>query len=201
MLDQLSKIVLTVIGALVLLVIIAVLVVSCRQSSAGDEVTATIVVPTPFILASPTPLLPSPTPPPTGLIATPPSVIPTLPADTTAPPGTSPGLIAGTTVEHLVFRGEWLLQIARCYGTSYALVHDANRLPDPDFILPGQSIIVPNIGSVGRIIGPPCVVAYTVQAGDTWESLAARYGTTTAILRRANPGGLSVGSQIWVPRV
>ncbi len=62
-------------------------------------------------------------------------------------------------------------------------------------------ITVPNIGSDGRIIGPPCVQAYTVQAGDTWQSLAARYGTTAAILQLANPGGLVAGRQIWVPRV
>ncbi len=75
-----------------------------------------------------------------------------------------------------------------------------NALPDPDFILPGQVIIVPNVGTIGRVIGPPCVQAYFVQAGDTWESLATRFGTTTAILQRANPGALALGRAIWAPR-
>ncbi len=110
------------------------------------------------------------------------------------------GLTPGTTIQHTVIRGEWLLQIARCYGTAYSGVWAANRLPNPDLIYPGQIITVPNIGSLGRIIGPPCVQAHPVEAGETWESMATRFGTTTAILRRANPGELSVGRIIWAPR-
>jgi spore germination protein YaaH len=110
-------------------------------------------------------------------------------------------MVPGSTVRHIVSRGEWVLQIARCYGTSYSSVRNANYLPNPDYILPGWTLTVPNIGSQGRIIGPPCVVSYTVGAGDTWDSLAARYQTTTAILQKANPGALVVGHAIWVPRV
>ncbi len=124
-----------------------------------------------------------------------------LPTAAPAPPASPPASYApGATVRHSVNRGEWLLQIARCYGAPYAAVHAANALPNPDYILPGQVIIVPNIGSAGRIIGPPCVQAYFVQAGDTWESLATRFGTTTAILQRANPGNLAPGRAIWAPR-
>jgi LysM repeat protein len=108
--------------------------------------------------------------------------------------------VPGSTVPHQVRRGEWLLQIARCYGTSYEAVYAANRMPYPDFILPGTIINVPAIGSNGRIIGPPCVVPYTVQAGDTWEALANRFASTAAILQKANPSGLRVGNEIWVPR-
>jgi LysM repeat protein len=73
-------------------------------------------------------------------------------------------------------------------------------VPNPNFILPGGVLTIPNVGSNGPIIGPPCVVAYTVVAGDTWESLAARQNTTVGILQRANPGALTVGRSIWVPR-
>ncbi len=41
---------------------------------------------------------------------------------------------------------------------------------------------VPNIGSVGTIYGPPCVVAYTVQPGDTWNSIALKYDADLAVL-------------------
>lgn len=118
-------------------------------------------------------------------------------------PGTSGtgGIVAGSTARHAVSRGEWLLQIARCYGVTYKSVLSANNIYNPDYILPGAIITVPNVGSQGAITGPPCVVAYTVVTGDTWESLAQRYGTTTAILKRANPGPLTVGRSIWVPRV
>lgn len=143
--------------------------------------------------------------PPTGAtpapVASPTSGSPT-PAATAAPPATATAItyVPGATVLHTVNRGEWLLQIARCYGAPYAGVHAANALPNPDFILPGQVIIVPNVGTIGRVIGPPCVQAYFVQAGDTWESLATRFGTTTAILQRANPGPLTLGRAIWAPR-
>ena len=145
--------------------------------------------------------------PPTG--ATPPGGATPAPiasptADATAAPpaatATPITYVPGATVLHTVNRGEWLLQIARCYGAPYAGVHAANALPNPDFILPGQVIIVPNVGTIGRVIGPPCVQAYFVQAGDTWESLATRFGTTTAILQRANPGALTLGRAIWAPR-
>ena len=93
-----------------------------------------------------------------------------------------------------------LLQIARCYAAPYTAVLAANRLPNPNLILPGQIITVPNIGQLGRIIGPPCVQAHPLEAGETWASMATRFGTTTAILQRANPGALSVGRIIWAPR-
>ena len=107
----------------------------------------------------------------------------------------------GATARHAVSRGEWVLQIARCYGVSAGSVLAANRLANPDYILPGWILTIPDIGRQGPIVGPPCVISYTVATGDTWEMLATRHGTTTAILQRANPGLLAVGRSIWVPRV
>jgi LysM repeat protein len=112
----------------------------------------------------------------------------------------STGFTPGSTIQHIVGQREWLLQIARCYGTSYGAIQAANRLPNPDYILPGANLAVPAIGTTGPIIGPPCVIPYTVQPGDTWESLAQQFGTTVTILQRANPGNLIAGNQIWVPR-
>lgn len=105
----------------------------------------------------------------------------------------------GTTVQHQVRQGEWLLQIARCYGASYTAVRQANPLFNVNIIYPGSTIIVPNVGSEGEAVGPPCVQQYTVQAGDTWQSLAQQFQTTVAILQRANPGLLTPGRQIYVP--
>jgi len=93
------------------------------------------------------------------------------------------------------------LQIARCYNVSYDSLRQANSFAFPDHINAGATLTVPNIGSQGAIVGPPCVVAYTVVAGDTWESLAQRSGSTAVILQRVNPGALSVGRPIWIPRV
>jgi LysM repeat protein len=238
MLDRIAEIALVVLGAILLVLLVLGLAVSCRPMAAEpgsptstpfvDFTTTTPVVsPTPLGVATPvgvaTPIpggtlpaetaIPGATIEPGATVAPGSTATPTTSSDlvataapgaTAAPQPTQPtgsSLTPGTTVQHVVSRGEWLLQIARCYGTAYEAIRAANEIANPNFILPGWVITVPAIGSQGAITGPPCVVAYTVAAGDTWDSLAARYRTTTAILQRANPGGLSVGRVIWVPRV
>lgn len=43
---------------------------------------------------------------------------------------------------------------------------------------------------------------YQIEVGDTIESIANRYGTTSEVLRRMNPSsGFGVGSTIIVPRI
>jgi LysM repeat protein len=116
---------------------------------------------------------------------------------TTAPPS-NPNLVAGSTIKHQVADGEWLWQIARCYGADPVKVSAANP-PTPAQISPKTSVTVPNIGSVGKIYGPPCVVMYTVQTGDTWDSIAAKYNADPTVLKMANSNTLTVGSVIKVP--
>lgn len=115
------------------------------------------------------------------------------------PPGSA--IAPGSTVQHEVMEGDWLHQITRCYGAAYAAVRNANRHVHPDWIYPEDKITVPNVGSDGVIIGPPCVQRVTVQPGDTWFGLAQRYQTEARILQRANPGGLWAGRTIWAPTV
>lgn len=110
-------------------------------------------------------------------------------------------VMAGTAVSHTVMEGEWLLLIARCYGASYEQIRQANPLTNPNQIAPGTTITVPNPGSDGPIVGPPCVRKYVVQAADTWQLLAQQFRTTTAVLQQINPGGLVVGQEILVPAV
>ena len=130
------------------------------------------------------------------------TVITTTPTSTSSP---SSNLVPGTTIQHKVVKGEWLLQIARCYGASYKDVRDANlQIPDPDFILPDTIVTVPRIGSVGRIfapniVAPNCVTPHTVQSGDTWQSIAEKYNADLEILQTRNPGPLSVGRVVYVP--
>ncbi|GJM41803.1 MAG: hypothetical protein DHS20C20_20850 [Ardenticatenaceae bacterium] len=114
--------------------------------------------------------------------------------------GTTVVLSVGSTVQHKVQVGEWLMQIARCYGADYRAVRQANpNVIYPDFIMPGSTVAVPNVGSVGEIGGTPCVGEYTIVAGDTWIGLAERFGTTAVILQRVNPGSLLAGDKIFVP--
>ncbi len=107
-------------------------------------------------------------------------------------------LTVGSTIKHQVVEGEWLWQIARCYGADPRKVSDAN-LPNPEQISPNTTVTVPNIGSVGKIYGPPCVVTHTVQAGDTWSSIALKYNADSTVLQMVNAKTMPVGSVLIVP--
>jgi LysM repeat protein len=131
-----------------------------------------------------------------------------LPPNTQTPPTASPAsdLTPGTTIQHRVAKGEWLIQIVRCYGASYSAVIAANpQIPDPNFIYPadapnGTVVTVPNIGSSGHLYGPPCVVYYTVQSGDTWESIAQNNNADIVVLKKVNPVTLTAGTLIKIPK-
>jgi len=113
-----------------------------------------------------------------------------------APNGTSTQYTQGTTISHHVNNGEWMIQIARCYGADFKAVRNANpQVIDPDWIWPVDTLTIPNIGSNGKIYGPPCVTYYTAQAGDTWNTIAQKYNADLAVLMEANKG-LSVVSGV-----
>ncbi len=118
----------------------------------------------------------------------------------TATLATAPNLTPGSTIQHQVAVGEWLIQIGRCYGATFEDVRNANpQIADPDFILPSMIITVPRIGSAGRIYGPPCITFYTVQSGDTWASIAQKYNAAIVVLQKVNPVGLTAGTVIKIP--
>jgi LysM repeat protein len=118
-------------------------------------------------------------------------------------------LTPGTTIQHKVVSGEWLWQIARCYGADPKVVIQSNpQILDPAEISPGITVKVPNIGSDGEIFGPQqgndsflsCAPKYTIQSGDTWESIANRYTASSTLLQSVNPGvALLPGNVVRVP--
>lgn len=109
-------------------------------------------------------------------------------------------LSPGSTIQHQVAVGEWLIQIGRCYGATFEDIRNANpQIADPDFILPSMIVTIPRIGSAGRIYGPPCITFYTVQSGDTWASIAQRYNADLIVLQKVNPVTLSAGTVIKIP--
>jgi uncharacterized repeat protein (TIGR01451 family) len=115
-------------------------------------------------------------------------------------PGTS-SYTRGSTITHTVQSGEWLWQIARCYGANPTRVIAANpQLANPAQISPNTTLSVPDIGSDGTIYGPPCVVTHTVVNGDTWASIAQKYNASQSLLQQVNPGALTVGRVLTVPR-
>jgi uncharacterized repeat protein (TIGR01451 family) len=130
-------------------------------------------------------------------------VAPSQPASATITKGTaaqsnSTNLTVGSTIKHQVAAGEWLWQIARCYGADPKKVSDANP-PTPGQISPNTTVSVPNIGSVGKIYGPPCVGTHTVQSGDTWNSIALKYNADATVLQKVNANTMPVGKALIVP--
>ena len=107
----------------------------------------------------------------------------------------------GSTVQHDVVNGEWMLQIARCYGAVFETVRNANpHVIDPDLIYPIQTLTVPNVGVVGPAYGPPCIKFYTVVSGDTWQSIANAHNADIEVLMEANKDKtLTAGTVIKVP--
>jgi len=118
----------------------------------------------------------------------------------TNPNPPSSNLTPGSTIQYTVVAGEWLIQIARCYGADYKEVRNANsQIINPNIISPGMVVTVPRVGSVGNIYGSPCIGTHTVQSGDTWESIAQKYNADILVLQIVNPGGLSVGRVLKIP--
>ncbi len=92
---------------------------------------------------------------------------------------------------HTVVEGEWLWQIARCYGVDPNKLAEDNKgkIPNPSSISPGITLIVNNPGGYSKYYGTPCItfLNHTLQAGDTWISLAQKYNADPTILQMANP--------------
>jgi len=123
---------------------------------------------------------------------------PTIPSYGTPAANITPG----SMVTHVVTPGDWMLQISRCYGTSFSAVATANpQITDPNVIYPANIVRVPNVGSVGRIYGPPCMIWYTVVSGDSWQSIATKYNAAVDVLKAANPAvsNPTAGIKIKVP--
>jgi LysM repeat protein len=105
-----------------------------------------------------------------------------------------PPPVSGGTRQHTVVEGEWLWQIARCYGADPREVINANPQYYHHAILrAGVVVTVPNVGSKGTIYHDlqSCVTLHTVLPTDTWESIAGQYSNVDVrLLKKANPRGL-----------
>ncbi|HXF70020.1 MAG TPA: LysM peptidoglycan-binding domain-containing protein [Thermoflexus sp.] len=159
--------------------------------------TATV---TPMVMPTPTPL---PVPPlvPEGAPSPTPVVSP-LPTPTLAPIAPAPTAAPSTGVTHVVQPGETLFRIALRYGTTVQAIVEANNLINPDFIVPGQRLVIPTTGaSPGTPAGGERI--YIVQPGDNlfriglkfnmlWTVIAARNGIT-------NPNAIYPGQRLIIP--
>ncbi|QWK09752.1 MAG: LysM peptidoglycan-binding domain-containing protein [Thermoflexus hugenholtzii] len=148
--------------------------------------------PTPTLLPV-TPIMPEGAPTPTPFFSPLPPPTPVAPAPTAAPPA---------QVTHVVQPGETLFRIALRYGTTVEAIARANNLINPDFIVPGQRLVIPvSAPATGTPTGGERV--YIVQPGDNlfriglkfnmlWTVIAARNGIT-------NPNAIYPGQRLIIP--
>jgi LysM repeat protein len=107
----------------------------------------------------------------------------------------------GSTVQHTVREGEWLWQIARCYGADPRKVVEANPQVTPTMLKAGMVVTVPTVGTKGTAhsASEPCVKFHTVQSNDTWTSIADQYGADPGLTQMVNANTLIVGKAVKVP--
>ncbi|HBE06536.1 MAG TPA: peptidoglycan-binding protein, partial [Firmicutes bacterium] len=78
--------------------------------------------------------------------------------------------------------GDTLFFLARRFGTTVQAILAANPGLDPNNLQVGRNICIPVAGPTTTPTAPPCPggFLYTIQAGDTYFSLAQRFNTTVA---------------------
>jgi len=124
--------------------------------------------------------------------------------------GAAPSPAASTTVnktgnttdmQHTVETGEWIWQIARCYGVDpkKLIADNSGKLPNPSLIQKDTILTIKNPGSYSKYYGRPCIEYYQVQSGDTWNSIALKFNADPTVMQLANKNTLTVGSSIKVP--
>ncbi len=98
--------------------------------------------------------------------------------------------------------GDTLATIAARNGTTIQALVRANSLPNANFIYAGQRLIVPASGAA-PISLPYLGSVYTVSAGDTLATIAAKFGTTANEVMRANglynPNFVYIGQRLNIP--
>lgn len=141
----------------------------------------------------------------------------TVPAITAANPGINPFLLrigqqlcipapgapvcpGGNT--YVIRPGDTFYAIARFFGISLYDLLEANPSVDPNRLFVGQVICIPL--ATPPVTCPLGIFPYVVQRGDTFYSIAARFGVTVQALQLANrginPNALLVGQKLCIPR-
>lgn len=94
---------------------------------------------------------------------------------------------------HTVQRGDSIYSIAAKYGVPMQNVIDANQLPNPERLVVGQAIVIPEGGDT-----------HIVKPGESLYSIARQHRVTISALLRANPdidnpALIQVGQTIVIP--
>ncbi|MEW6173988.1 MAG: LysM peptidoglycan-binding domain-containing protein [Bacillota bacterium] len=107
------------------------------------------------------------------------------------------------TFTYIVRPGDTYYSIARRFGIGVQDLYNANPGVNPEALLVGQTLCVPAAEPPGAGVCPAGTFPYVVRAGDTFYSLARRYGTTVEAIQAANPytnpNNLQVGQVLCIP--
>ncbi|CZR63171.1 uncharacterized protein PAC_13068 [Phialocephala subalpina] len=111
-----------------------------------------------------------------------------------------------TGSQYTIQAGDTFNSIAAKFGLPEPVLEAANPGVKPTNLVVGSQLLVPTITSIP--VAPPqsanpAPTIYTIQAGDTFNSIAKSLGVIETALEAANPSvnvnGLQVGSQIIIP--
>lgn len=117
-------------------------------------------------------------------------------------PQANPPCPAGS-VGYTVGSGDSFYTIARRLGTSLAVLGALNPGVNPDTLQVGRQICVPAAAAAPQPQTCPGGSIYTIEAGDTYYTIAASHGLTVQALLTANPGvapnRLRIGQPLCLP--
>lgn len=96
-------------------------------------------------------------------------------------------------ITYTVVKGDTLSAIASKYGTTYQKLAEYNNIANPNVIVVGQKIKIPNAAAIQEEF-------YTVQKGDNLSAIAKKYNTSVSKLvelnKIKNPNLILVGQKI-----
>ena len=129
--------------------------------------------------------------------------------DSSSPVADSKAWPAQTTT-YVVKPGDSISAIASRCGVSVSDIVSLNSLANPDRIRVGQKLVLPGDVDISRAAvrpAPPVSVPrggteYIVRGGDCLSVIAARFGTTTALLKKTNKLSsdvIRVGQRLAIP--
>ncbi|HHW39674.1 MAG TPA: LysM peptidoglycan-binding domain-containing protein [Syntrophomonadaceae bacterium] len=103
-------------------------------------------------------------------------------------------------IPYVIRPGDTYFSLARRFGTTVDALIAANPGVDPNNLQIGMTICIP----VAPVPGPcPGGFTYVIRGGDTFFSLARRFGISVEALMAANPGvdpnNLRIGQTICIP--
>ena len=106
-----------------------------------------------------------------------------------------------TDITYIVKSGDTLSGIASLYNMNYIDLAKYNNIENPNLIITGQTIRIPNQTNNSNII------TYTVKSGDTLYDIANKYNTTWPKIYEDNkdtigpdPGLIYPGQQLYIKR-